>query len=102
MGLLEVSRHDVLGKLVWLVDTESFTVWLPRDNVFVSIGDNVLEDNVKFERKWKLNLNKDEELESDFWFNAVNMPMGPGLLSWCFLLVSLYSYLGVVKTVLMG
>ena len=63
LGLLEISRHNVFRKLVRLVDTEGFAVWLPRDNVFVPVTDNVLKHNVKLERKRKLGAN--EEL-SDF------------------------------------
>ena len=42
VGLLEVSRHDVFGKLVRLVDTEGFAVWLPRDDVLIPIDGSFL------------------------------------------------------------
>ena len=58
MALIEVSGHYVFAKLMWLVNTESFAVWLPRDNVFVSIDGNFLEHFVKLERKRKLNEKK--------------------------------------------
>ena len=55
MALLEVSRHDVFGKLMRLVDAEGFAMWLPRDNVFVPIDDCFLQHFVELEREWKLN-----------------------------------------------
>ena len=55
MALLEVSRHDVFGKLARFVDAEGFAVWLPRDDVFVPIDDSIFKHFMKLERKWKLN-----------------------------------------------
>ena len=53
-GLLEVVRHDLLGKFMRLVNAKGFAMWLPRHDVFVSVFGSIAQQLVKLERKGEL------------------------------------------------
>ena len=52
--LVEVTRHDSIGKLTRFVNTESFAVWLPRNNILKAACGDIVQHFMKLVGKWEL------------------------------------------------
>jgi hypothetical protein len=51
LGLLEVLGHDMINKLLCLVNNEASSMRLPRNHVTISIGLDHVQHGMKFDRE---------------------------------------------------